>query len=177
MGYLFGGLIIKNGAALQDMKILGILGAENYRETGGTDMMEATSRDFMGIAITRLEDMAIVIGRKIPFTCAMHNDELSAIDKHLATLSKDGDILCFFIDSTSETYSFLIYQKGERTRVRTDSENKTLYTVGKETKYDRKIEVTDDGLLELIEKFTGHAFTEIEYDLGLKARVFKKPDL
>lgn len=169
-----GGLLLKKGSSFSDEKILNMLGHADARDGGTTDMDEATSRDFKGIGIARMGDIIVVLGRDIPYSCALEEgEELSDLDIDLAALSKEADIACFLIDGTSDTYAYSIFSGGERTRVNSVSGTETLFDYGAETEYDRGLKPSETGLTRLIANFTGHSLGEMIEDMDLSVEVYK----
>jgi len=169
-----GGLLIKNGISVSDEKILNILGYADARDGGTTGMDEVTSGEFKGIGIARVDDTIVVLGRDIPYSCALEEGEApSDLDLDLVTLSRGGDIVCFLIDGTSNTFAYSIFIGGERTRVHSVSGDETLFDYGPGTEYDKGLEASTGGITRLIANFTGHTLVEMMDDMDLSVEVYQ----
>jgi len=174
MGISMGGLLIKKGSSIGDEKILAILGHANASDGGTTSMDEATSREFEGIGIARVDDAVVVLGRDIPYSCSFEQGEKpSGLDLDLAAMSKERDIVCFLIDGGSDTYAYSIFSGGERTRVNSVSGDRTLLDYGRATEYDSGLEADQKGLIRLIANFTGHTVVEMLDDTDLSVEVYQ----
>ncbi|WP_431214062.1 hypothetical protein ACQ86N_04085 [Puia sp. P3] len=173
MGISMGGLLLKKGQSIGDEKILAILGHADASDGGTTNMDEATSREFEGIGIARVDDAVVVLGRDIPYACSFEKGEKqSALDLDLAALSKERDIVCFLIDGGSGTYAYSIFSGGERVRVNSVSGGETLLDYGGGTEYDGGLSANQTGLTRLVANFTGHTLVELLDDLDLTVEVY-----
>jgi len=173
MGISMGGLLIKKGNSVSNEKRLDMLGHADAPDRGTTGMEEATSRSFEGIGIVRIDDTIVVLGRDIPYSCALEKgEELSGLDIDLAHLSRAGDIACFLIDSTADTYAYSIFSGGERIRVNSVSGGQDLFDYGSATEYDQGLEATQTGLVRLIRNFTGHSLVEMMDDMDLNVQLY-----
>lgn len=169
-----GGLLLKKGSSISDEKILDILGHADAKDGGTTGMEEATSRDFEGIGIVRVDDTILVLGRDIPYSCSFEKGEKpSDLDLDLAAQSEERDIVCFLIDGTSDTYAWSIFSDGERTRVNSISGDETLFDYGPATEYDQGLEASQTGVIRLIANFTGHTVVEMLDDMDLSVEVYQ----
>ena len=174
MGISIGGLLLKKGSSIGDEKILSILGHAGASDGGTTNMDEATSREFEGIGIARVDDAVVVLGRDIPYSCSFEKGEmLSGLDLDLAALSKERDIICFLIDGGSDTYAYSIFSGGKRIRVNSVSGDESLFDHGTSTEYDRGLEASTRGLTRLIANFTGHSLVEMMDDMDLSVEVYQ----
>ncbi|MBS1603764.1 MAG: hypothetical protein JST42_13940 [Bacteroidetes bacterium] len=173
MGFSFGGILFKNGGRVKDEALLDLLHSNNYRYTGITSMEAAVSAEFRGVGIARTKELAILIGRNIPFRLSFENEEhLTETDKRLMTLSDEGDIIAVLSDSVSDTYCYSIFKQGRRIRVKKITGNRLAYESGKATGYDRNLGQGSNGMMDLIIGFTGLSYSELVFDLGLKVKVY-----
>lgn len=164
MGFVLGGLISKNMISASDKEILDMLGRENYFGPKKLNMESATSAEFFGVGIASVNGITMILGRDIPHSCSFEKSPLSSLDETLETLSKNGDILCFLVNSSSGTYAWSIFRNGKRVRGKSIAERKILSDFGNETEYDKGIEITDEGLIHLLENFTGYSYFELVFE-------------
>jgi hypothetical protein len=160
MGLMTGGFAMK-ASALSDEEILKIFGRKTYSGLKQIIMDEAISRTFEGIGIARVKDLTLVVGSDLAYSFSFENQTLSQVDKSMEDLSRKFEILCFLINSIADTYAWSIFRNGKRIRVKCVAEMKIIYEWGAETEYDKELETTDDGMVELIENFTRLSFSEI----------------
>lgn len=172
MGFVLGGLISKNGISPSNEEILEILGRENYSGPKRINMEAATSAEFFGVGIASVDGLTMILGRDIPHSCSFEKSSLSSLDKTLETLSINGDILCFLVNSISDTYAWSIFRNGKRVRAKSIAEGKILSDFGNETEYDRGIEMNDEGVIHLIEKFTGHSYIDLVFNKQISVNAY-----
>lgn len=172
MGLLTGGVIFKKGDLFSDKAILEMLNRSDREYPCNMPLEEATSADFDGTAIARLGEMVLVFDKHLPYYCSFGKEQLSRIDPALEEASRKGDVLCFLINSVSDTYAWSIFSNGRRVRAKSAAEGKVLSETGLPTAYDRGINVDDEGMVELIEKFTGYSFGEMLFEKELLATAY-----
>ena len=172
MGYNFGGILFKNGNQLSEDAILQLLSRESHVKTDTVNMEDATASYFNGVGIARFEELLMVFGIDIPHGCSFENEPLSPVDHSLEKLSKEGDILCFSINSRMDTYAWSIYVKGKRIRTKLIAEGKILNEFGDETQFDYGLEATDSGMIKLISNFIEHDFSDIVYEKEIPVKAF-----
>ena len=70
-----------------------------------------------------------------------------------------------------DTYAWSFYSNGKRVRTKAIAEGKILSDLGAETKYDRGLDADQDGMIRLIENFTGYDYGDLifEQDIPVKA--------
>ncbi|HEY4289315.1 MAG TPA: hypothetical protein VGN00_19575 [Puia sp.] len=174
MGFSFGGILFRNGRSVQDDTIRDMLKLNDPDGTSTTTMEEAISHEFNDVGMARTDDFLIVIGHNIPFSLSFEGeDKLTGVDRALMTLSEKGDIIGVLSDSVSATYTYSIFSKGKRIRVSKTAGGKLVYESGKPTGYERDMDNGSNRLMKLIENFTGHNYSELVFDLGLKVQVYK----
>ena len=172
MSYVFGGLIFKSGASLTDNAILKLVRRGSENKSAVINMEDATSSDFDGVGIARLDNLLMVFGIDIPHSCSFENEPLSILDRDLETLSKEGDILCFSVNGRMDTYAWSIYSNGKRVRTKAIAEGKILSDIGSERKYDRGIKANEGGMIKLIENFTGYKFGDLKYEKQISVKAY-----
>ena len=172
MSYFFGGLIFRKGNSLTDDSILHLLKRDSYVQKGEVDMEEATSSEFEGIGIARLDELLMVFGIDIPHACSFANEALSPLDSRLEKLSQEVDILCFSVNGIMNTYAWSIYSKGERIRTKAIAEGKILTDIGTENRYDREIQVNESGMKKLIENFTGYEYGDLIFEKQIPVKAY-----
>jgi hypothetical protein len=172
MGFMTGGLILKNGSMLKNKYMLKILGHGQYTYSGDLLLEEATSGSFNGIAFARVGAMLVVMGRDIAHSCSFEEDEISEVDKNLGVISKAGDILCFLINSVSDTYAWSIFSGGIRTTAKSAAGGELISEFGSPTKYDDALELNEQGMITLLENFTGYDFIDLVFEKKIRAESF-----
>jgi hypothetical protein len=174
MGFMFGGIIIKNGAELSNEEILQALDRERYYFYDDVSLEKATGGSFEGIAIARTGSAALIFGEDIAYSCSYEKDQSSAVDKKLEHLSNKGDILCFLLNGVSETYAWCVFSKGKKIRAKSVAEKKLLSGFGDPSTYEHGSEAIDDqAVIHLIENFTGHSFIELVFEKHLTAAAYR----
>jgi hypothetical protein len=173
MGFMFGGIIMKNGAGLSNEAILQTLDRERYYYYDEVSLEKATGGSFEGVAIARTGSMALIFGEDIAYSCSYEKDQSSGVDKKLEQLSNEGDILCFLLNSVAETYAYCVFSKGKKMRAKSVAEKKLLSGFG-DTTYEKGIEKIDDqAVMHLIENFTGNSFIELVFEKNLTAAAYR----
>ncbi len=167
MGFVLGGLICKNRISASDKEILKMLKRENYSGPKQINMESATSAEFYGVGIASVDSLTMILGRDIPHSCSFEKSSLSSLDETLEKLSLHGDILCFLVNSISDTYAWSIFINGKRVRGKSIVERKILTDFGNESEYDKGIKPNDEGLILLIERFSGYSY----FDLVFKKKI------
>ena len=167
-----GGLIFKNGISFSDNSILHLIGRGNEYNTATINMEDATSSEFEGVGIVRLNELLIVLGIDIPHSCSFENEPLSVLDRDLERLSRQGDILCFSVNGRMDTYAWSIYSNGERIRTKAIAEGQILSDIGSETPYDYGLKPTESGMLKLIQNFSGYDYSDLVYEKGIPVKAF-----
>ena len=174
MGYVTSGIIIKCENPLSDTAILNLLDKKDLRQLGVVSLEEATSSSFEGMAIARTEYLTFIFGRDVAYSLALEDPKLSIVDKNLEIKSREGEILGFLINSIAATYAWTIFQKGKRTRLKCIADTKVMVNLGVETEYESGLEISDDGIITLIENFTHLLFSELLFDKRIEGTVYNK---
>lgn len=172
MGFVLGGLISKNMISTSDKEILALLGRDNNFVPQKINMESATSAEFYGVGIARVNGITMILGRDIPHSCSFEKSSLSSLDETLETLSKNGDIICFLVNSISDTYAWSIFRNGKRVRSKSIAEGKILSNFGNETEYDKGIKTNDEGLIRLLENFTGYSYFELVFEKEIPVNAY-----
>jgi hypothetical protein len=116
MSWKFGGLVMQKDFSKK---------LEGFFETlGRTQKFSGTIlsfRESLGIkgnqsAAGSIEQNTILLNEFLPYDCSFTPGIESGFDKKLANVSKEGLILVFFLDGTSGTYGFSVFENGERIR-------------------------------------------------------------
>jgi hypothetical protein len=174
MSFLTGGLIFKNGAALSDEAILATLRREKYGYTDNINMEAALAGNFEGIGIARIDDMVLVLNRNITHSCSFDEHEVSKLDERIASLSAEGEILCFLINSVSDTYAWSLFKNGSRARGKSAAAGVLLSDFGQPTKYEEGMGMSEQGMIKLIEKFTGYPYLDLVFEKQHKVLAYYK---
>lgn len=173
MGFMFTGIIVKNGTYLSDEDILQMLGRKDYYYDEEVSLEKAISSSFQGIAIARVSELLLLFGADIAYSCSFgEKNELSETDEKMKQLSKQGDILCFITNSVASTYAWSVFSKGQRVRTKAIEEQEILSEVGEVTAYEKGITMDDQGIILLIENFTGYSFIELVFGKSLPAAAY-----
>jgi hypothetical protein len=171
---MFTGIIIKKGSYLSDEDLLEIFDQQNYYPDDPVTLEKAISSSFKGTAITRVDDMVVLFGPEIGYSCSFEGNKLSETDNKLEKLSKQGDVLSFVINSVASTYAWSIFSNGKRIRVKAIEEQKILFESGKEVNYEKELTMDEQGIIRLIENFTGYPFIELVFDKKISAAVYNR---
>lgn len=174
MGYSLGGLIFKNSAELEDEEILAVLKEENYRNVDRITMTEASEKSERGIAMGRLNDMMVVLARDKPHSCHFEEDKMSKLDERLAGFSTRGDVLCFLMNSVSDTYAFSIFQNGNRVRAMSTTEGEVLSDWGKAAGYEKKPRYNEDDIVDTIDRFMDSSLGNLLEDTETEVYLYYK---
>jgi hypothetical protein len=172
MGYSLGGLIFKNSAELDDEEILALLKEENYRNVDRITMSEASEKSQRGIAVGRLNDMVVVLARDKPHSCHFEQDKLSKLDERLAGFSTRGDVLCFLMNSVSDTYAFSLFQNGSRVRAMSTTEGEDLSDWGEAEGYESKPRYNEDDIVDTIDRFMGASLGDLLEDREIEVYLY-----
>jgi hypothetical protein len=174
MGFMFTGIIIKNGVDLTDEDLLEAFNQQDYYPDDPVTLEKAISTSFKGTAIARVDDSLILFGPEIGYSCSYEGNELSEADKNLEKLSRQSDVLSFVINSVASTYAWSIFSNGKRIRVRAIEEERILFESGREATYEKGMSMDDQGIITLIENFTGYSFSELVFDKKTSAAVYNR---
>lgn len=171
MSFVTGGIICKNSAALSDEAILDIFKRDNYTSSDKISMESATSVEFMGTGIARIDNMVIVFDISLAQSLSFTKTPPSAINETLEMLSRKGDILCFSMNGYSDTYAWSIYSKGKKIRFKSITDGEILSDFGSPTSYDQELAINESALIKLIENFTGYSYITLVFEkhIGVKA--------
>jgi hypothetical protein len=156
---------------MSDEELLQVVNRSSNLYSDEISLERATSANFRGFAIAREKDMVLLFGNDIGYSCSFEK-KLSTVDKNLEALSPKGDILALVVNSVADTYSWSVFSKGKRLRVIAVEEKKVLFTSGEATKYENGMSMDDQGMLTLIENFTGYPFIDLVFEKNIKAAVY-----
>jgi len=173
MGLITGGIVIRQGEELSDEDILSMTERTDEGYYNDISLEQATSADFRGTAIARLDDMALVFNKHLPYSCTLDDGDLGRIDGALEKASEKGDILCFLINSVSDTYGWSIFSRGKRIRSKSIAGKEVLPEYGAPTAYETGVRMDEEGMLLLLEQFTGYEYTDIVFEQGLRANAYR----
>jgi hypothetical protein len=174
MGFTSGGIIVKSKVKVSNNDLLNMLGRSDYEYTEDISLERATSGQFYGVAVARVKNILMILGRDLPYSFSLEDDQLSFADDAFIRLSENGDVLCFLSDSISSTYGWAIFSGGRRARVKTVSVGRLLHEVGVPTSYEDGIEPNDEGIFHLIEHFTGYSFYELIFENKILATAYEE---
>ncbi|MEO6613413.1 MAG: hypothetical protein ABIT05_09060 [Chitinophagaceae bacterium] len=172
MGYMTGGFIFKKMASMPDEEVLDLLDSVALKYSGDISLEEATSGSFHGIALARIEQVLFVLGKDGALSSSFGEKGMSRLDQRLEIKSRQGDILCFLINSVSDTYAWSIFRKGEMIHAKSSAGGKLISEVGATSEYEKGVELNEDGVITLIENFGGHGFFELVFEKNIRARVY-----
>jgi hypothetical protein len=174
MGLITGGIILKQADDLSDEDILNMAGRAEEGYYSDISLEQATSADLRGTAIARLDDMALVFNKHLPYSCSFEEGDLSKIDRALEEGSGKGDILCFLINAVSDTYGWSIFSGGKRIRAKSVTGKEVLSEYGTPTTWEKGMAADEEGMLLLLEQFTGYEYINMIFEKGLRANAYRK---
>lgn len=174
MGFNTAGILIKNADELSDGEILALLNKIDYRGIAPINMEDASYTGYKGVGIGRLGKLAIVFSKDIGHSCRFEADRLTKQEERLKEASGKGDILCFAMDSVSDTYGWAIFGGGERVAGRSATDNKPLSFFGPAAMYDGSEALNEDAVVNVIEKFCGHDWVDLLFDAHIVGKSFEK---
>lgn len=116
MSWKFGGLVMQKNFSKKLEGIFETLGRAPI--FSGTILSFRESLNVKGnqSAAGSINQNTILLNEFLPYDCSFTPGKESGFDKKLASVSKEGPILVFFLDGTSGTYGFSVFEDGERTR-------------------------------------------------------------
>jgi hypothetical protein len=171
MGYSLGGFIFRNAADVEDEEILAVLD-EGYRNVDRVDMHEAPAKSARDIAVAKVGDKALVLSKTLPNGCSFEQEELSRLDLRLEEFSARGEVLCFLMDSVSDTYAYSFFRNGKRVRAMSTSGGQLLSDWGEGDGSESKQAYTGDDVVEVIDRFMGIALGHVLYDNTIEVYVY-----
>jgi hypothetical protein len=115
---MLGAILIQSDYEGHYAGLLERLGQGSLKESGPISMQEATHAVFDGTALGSYQKATILINHFLPYDCSHQADHPSDLDRRLANLSTSGQLLCFYLDETSMSFGFSVFQNGERVRAR-----------------------------------------------------------
>jgi hypothetical protein len=172
MGFMFTGIIIKNGNNLNDADVLEVFDQQHSYPEDDVSLEKAISSSFEGTAIARVDDMLVLFGPEIGYSCSFEGNELTETDKKLEKLSIQGDVVSFVLNSVASTYAWSLFSNGNRIRVKTIEGKKVLFESDEESKYEKGMTMDEQGVIKLIENFTGYSFIELVFEKKISAAVY-----
>ena len=172
MGFMFTGIIIKKGSNLADADVLEMFNQQHKYPDDPVSLEKAISSSFEGTAIARVDDMLLLFGQEIAYACSFEGNKLSEADQHLEKYSMQGDVLSFVINSVASTYAWSVFSNGKRIRVKAIEAQRILFESGDETKYEQGLTLDEQGIIRLIENFTGYPFIELVFEKEISAAVY-----
>ncbi|RMG25733.1 MAG: hypothetical protein D6730_10395 [Bacteroidetes bacterium] len=161
MGWKLGGVCIKKDFSGQELRLLRMLGMENWVYQGEISIRKASRFDFMQTAIGVYNDCTLLINHFLPYDLSFEPDTLYEPDRHLMALSLEADVLAFLMDGTSGTYFFSCYRAGRRIRLRHTQPGEVLADTGTpfaiEANFDPQKSQDENRIFRLLEMFVGVA--------------------
>lgn len=173
MGYSLGGLLFKNSAELEDEEIMDLL-KENYRNVDRITMSEASEKSERGIVIGRRNDIIAVFARDLPHGCEYEQEKLSRLDERLSHFSTRGDVLCFLMNSVSDTYAFSLFQNGRRVRAMSTTEGDVLSDWGEAAGYEKKPAYDEDYMAGIVDHFLAGSLGDLMEDKEIETYLYYK---
>ena len=117
MSWKFAGIIFKKDYGAACPELLGRLGVEYSRSTGGYTFAEAVSRANRATALGVVNGQTMLLDHLLPYDCAYELGKEGRLDELLRPLSVEGDdILNYIVDGVSGTYCFSCFSQGQRIR-------------------------------------------------------------
>jgi|GEM_PF-1367841 len=174
MGFCTAGIVFRNAEHLSDESILDALEKSDYCRTSAISMEEASSTEYRGVGIGRTDNLAILFSKDLLYTCSFGETEVSDLEERLQDLSRNGGILCFGLDSISDTYGWALFEAGERVAGMSASDGVVLSVYGRAAKYDPSSVPNEDAVVRVIEQFSGYKWVELLFDKHIVAKSFRK---
>jgi hypothetical protein len=99
-----------------DEDVLAALGYRRPSLVGDINLSDACEREFRDAAVFHYAGKIIIIDQFKPYDHAYSPGETNTFDKRLSAISSDGTAFTAFLDDTSGTYGYSLYQQGGRRR-------------------------------------------------------------
>ncbi len=130
MSWKFGGLVMQKDYSKGLEDIFETLG--RAQRFSGTILSFRESLNVKGAqsAAGSINKKAIVLNEFLPYDCSFTPGKESGFDKKLASVSRDGAILVFFLDGSSGSYGFSVFEDGEKKRRWAATEEEILCNEG-----------------------------------------------
>lgn len=150
-----GGLIFKVKEDITNEKILETL-KRQVRSIPEPETFEfVLGATFHGVAIARKENIIFVFGRDITHSCSFEPYEQSKLDERLEQLPGQPGIVCFLINSVSETYALSLFLNGQRLAGKSAADGVLVSDFSFGDKNLLNVPMNEDGILEFIKQFSG----------------------
>jgi hypothetical protein len=174
MGFCTAGIVIQQADRVSDERILETLDVSDYRSMGPISMEGASFTDYKGVGIGRLDEVALVFSKDIAYTCGFGETELSVQEEQLRELSVNVGVLCFAMDSISDTYGWALFDHGKRVAGRSASDGEALSWSGPVAQYDSSRIPDEDAVVKVIERFSGYRWIDLLFDKQIVGKSFMK---
>ncbi|MDP2386674.1 MAG: hypothetical protein Q8M29_09910 [Bacteroidota bacterium] len=154
------GILLNVNRTVQDSEIL-LLVNEATEETPENSHFETiTSDEFEGVGILRINNTVLILEKSIAHGCSFDEIKPSIFDDELAALSSDGQVLCFLINSYSDTYAYSYFKNGARLSYKGSVGAEDLPNA-LENEDLGKVEMTESDIIALIEKIGSFYFDDL----------------
>ena len=174
MGYTTGGMIIagKNKPSVEEL--FSKINWPNPCYLKDAHLSSVLSMQFEDIGIATKDNWMLIVNRDFPYSCSFENDH-SAMDKRLQSLSLKLDIIVFHLHSVSQTICFSQFYHGKRSKVYCKSDNEIKYVEPPHLLKECRMYKSDEiFLFKNIDDLLEDSFAMITLNDDLLVEVFKK---
>ena len=183
MSWKFGGLVVKKDFSKNLESFFELLGRSQQFSGTIVSFREALNVKANQSAVGSIKDATVLLNEYLPYDCSFTAGKETAFDKKLASISAGVEILAFFLDGTSGTYGFSVFNEGERKRQWAATEEEILCNEGEylpvESTFIAGIESTADfkseeeaRVIRVLEEFIGADFSVLIKNENLKFFLF-----
>jgi len=169
MSWKFGGVYIKPGFENPEeaLRFLGIDKRFTYETIKFSDAVAGT---FIETAIGSINGVTLVHDNLLPYNNSYEADTFTDADFNMRELSKNSEIISFFLDSITESYGLNHFKNGQRCRRYSFMNRNLIMKEGNFTKGKKRSE--EDNMLHWLQEFTGISFNELLNNESLKMYLF-----
>jgi hypothetical protein len=154
------GILINLNRNVQNSEILLLVGEVTEETPENSHFETITSVEFEGVGILRINDAVLIMERSIAHGCSFDEIKPSIFDDELTALSTDGQVLCFLINSYSDTYAYSYFKNGERLSYKGSVGVLHLQHALENGNFG-EVRMTEDGIIECIEKIGDSYFDDL----------------
>lgn len=176
MSWKFGGIYLEKDYTSDLDALFKDLGYPNIDTHEEVTFGKSVESSFHGSAVGTINHNTLLQNNFIAYDCAFEPGKWFEMDETLRQLSLQIDILCFFLDGTSETYGFSFFSKGARIRSRGMCGGELVFEEGgllPEEVPDSEHLAEEDRIFRLMEIFTGKSFGQLVLDEDFLLRRFQ----
>ena len=158
------GILLNVNKIVNDTQILSLIDLDTEETPESSHFETINSYEFEGIGILRINNAVLIFEKSIAHSCAFDEITPSSFDDELSALSSDGQVLCFLINSYSDTFAYAYFKNGERLSYKGAVGGEDLPNALENNDLG-KVNMTEDGIIDLIEKIGNFHFDDL-YELA-----------